>query len=161
MSDTAAEYLDLVRATPNTPDGARRIVENGKLALDRIDWEITQLFDQRRLAHGLIVQFAQLERILTGAEPLTEKSVEEIAGPPTALTGERVRKMVLDVAGEASNPVDVDAIVDELRRRLWGQELPWSNPQAAIGTILYQSEKWKRVGRGVFERELTADDLPF
>ena len=138
----------------------------GKHALDEIDWAITQLFDQRRLVRGLVVQFAELERILTGAEPLTQKEVEEIAGPPTTLTGERVKKAVLDIANEAPNRVKVDCIVEELQKRLWGQKLPWSNPKAAIGTILYQSGEWERVERGVFERkvsedEITADDLPF
>ena len=160
MSNTAAEFLDLVRVTPNTPEGARKIVENGKQALDRLDWEITQLFDQRRLVRGLIVQFAQLERVLVGAEPLSEQDVEEIDGRPTILTGDRVKRVILDIANQSPDDrVTVDFIIEEAQKRLWGHKLPWSNPKAAVGTMLHQSDDWLRVERGVFKRASNSEAL--
>lgn len=168
MVGTASEYLDIVRETPNSAEGANQLVEHGKQTLEAIDWEITRLFEDRRLVRDLAAQFAQLEAILSGSSPLIEQEIEQLVGPPTVIAASySVRKTVLDVANSAGEPVTVGYIVEELRKRLWGETLPWSNPQAAIGTILYQSGDWHRIDRGVFARvvkadeEISPDDLPF
>lgn len=162
MSTTADAFLELVQATPNTPQGATRIVKHGLITLHALDFEIAELFAKRQFVRDILVQFAQLERILAEGEPLTPDEIEEIAGPPTTLTGDRVGQAVLQIASESSDPVTVEFIADKLQKRFWGQTLPWSNPRAAIGTILYQSGDWERVERGVYRRKTyaaTSDDL--
>ena len=165
MPGTAEEFFEFVRKTPNSPEGADSIVEQGREALTALDWEITNLFDQRHRVRNLSVRFAQVGAILRGESLLTKEELREIVGRPTAVaTGDSVKREVLDVARESGDPVSVADIAEELRKRLWGQSLPWSNPQAAIGTILYQSGDWLRVERGVFTRKedtISPDDLPF
>lgn len=165
MPGQAEEFFEFVRNTPNTPEGAQCIVQEGQATLNALDWEITQQFDQRRRVRNLVIRFAQIGPLLKGESLLTKEEIRKVAGRPTALTtGDRVKQEVLDVVAEAGDPVSVADIAEELRKRLWGQKLPWSNPQAAIGTILYQSGDWIRMERGVFTRkvdETSPDDLPF
>lgn len=161
MSSSADEFLEFVQATPNTPHGAARIVEHGLTTLHALDFEIAELFAKRQFVRDVLVQFAQLERILAQGEALTAEEIAQIAGPPTTLTGDRVGQAVLDIANESPDHVTVDFIADQLKKRFWGQELPWSNPRAAIGTILHQSGDWQRMERGVFTRAVDPDALPF
>ena len=165
MTGPAEDFFEFVEKTPNTPEGAHSIVEKTRQALNALDWEITQLFDQRRRVRNLGVRFAQIERILNGESLLTKEEIREVVGRATALTtGDSIKREVLDLADQAGDPASVADIVEELRKRLLGQGLPWANPQAAIGTILYQSDEWERVQRGVFRRtrdDISPDDLPF
>jgi len=149
------EILNIIKGTPNTPDGIKIIVDAVEERLNVIDSELQDFVAQRNMLGKLLQQYIELYRAFSGQELMSDRELDNKQKIPyTAISEDELRELVLKTAEDglilSSNNMVVDnTIWSMLKTR--GYTLPWSNPKAVISTILYHSDLWKKIDTGKFK----------